>query len=355
MAKLAVLKDFKQKFDVEVENYLDKVILETKKRDSFMAEAVEYVKKMVMAGGKRLRPAFMYYGYLAAGGKEKSKILRASVGIELIHIFLLIHDDIMDQDGKRHGLDTLHTKYRKFGERIFKNKNCEHFGNSMAMIIGDMVGALGNQVIYESEFDPRLLMKALSKLQSIVSMTVIGQSQDFHIEFRGKATEKEVMSMYENKTAKYSIEGPLHLGAILSGAGEKNIQGLSKYAIPLGIAFQIQDDILGIFGSEEKLGKKVGADIIEGKQTLLVIKAKQKANEKQKKKMNFLLGKKDLKMDEARIFQDIIRETGALDYAKNLSQELVIKAKKELGTMKINAEAKNFLTEIADYMINREL
>jgi geranylgeranyl diphosphate synthase, type I len=225
----------------------------------------------------------------------------------------------------------------------------------MAIIIGDMVGALGNQIIFESQFKAELIIRALAKLQSIVSMTVIGQSQDLYIEYRGQANEKEILSMYENKTAKYTVEGPLHLGAILGGASETIVTGLSRYAIPLGIAFQLQDDILGVFGNEKKLGKKIGADIIEGKQTLLVTRAKIKANIQQMKILKAILGKKDLTRKDIKNFQDVLRKTSALDYVENLSYEFVLKAKRELQKIKINQEAKDFLDDIADYMIEREL
>lgn len=355
MGKLAVLEDFKEKIDIEIEKYLNRIIRETAKRDLMTADALRYVKKVVLAGGKRLRPAFMYFGYLAAGGKEKEKMLKAAVSIEFIHLFLLIHDDIMDQDDKRHGLDTLHIRYEKLGRKLFKGKDNRHFGNSMAMIIGDMIGALGNQIIFESKFKPELIMRALSKLQTIIAMTVIGQSQDVYIEYKGRATEKEVMRMCENKTAKYTVEGPLHLGAILGGASEKTLGGLSRYAVPLGTAFQIQDDILGAFGLEEKMGKKVGADIIEGKQTLIVVRAKEKANRAQKKILDSTLGKRGLTKQDMLDFQRVARETGAYDYAKNFSRKLVLEAKRELAKIEISKEAKDFLQDIADYMIEREL
>jgi len=225
----------------------------------------------------------------------------------------------------------------------------------MAIIIGDMINALGGKILFESQFKAENILKALSKLQDIISYTVAGEAQDICIEYRGKATEAEVLRMYEHKTAKYSIEGPLQLGAILAGGSEEIFSGFSKYAIPLGIAFQIQDDILGIFGSEEKLGKTIGADIIEGKQTLLAVKAKEKANQAQLKTLNSLLGKKDLTRAEVKKFQNIIKETGALNYADNLAKDLILKSKKELQNLQINQEAKNFLLEIADFMIEREL
>lgn len=355
MAKLESLKILKKQFDVELRQAFDDALKDVEKRDVFIFEALKYVKKISLVAGKRLRPSFMYYGYLAGGGKEKEKIIKTAISIEFIHNFLLIHDDIMDRDKMRHNLDTVNFHYARVGKKIFGTADDVHFGDSMAIIIGDMVGALGNKILFSSKFKAENIIKALIKLQDIISGTVIGQAQDFYIQYRGETTEKEVLKMYENKTAKYTIEGPLHLGAILGGATEEALNGLSLYAIPIGIAFQIQDDILGIFGSEEKLGKTIGADIIEGKQTLLVVKAKEKANKNQKKVLNSLLGKKDLTQAEIKEFRNIIRETGALDYANDLAKKLIEKSKNELKNLQIDQEAKNFLMEIADFMIEREL
>lgn len=341
--------------DAEIEAYFARVIEETEKVDKNITQAVKYAQKIIMSGGKRARAAFMYYGYLAVGGKERKKMIKASVSIELIHAFLLMHDDIIDQDGFRHGIATIHEHYRKIAQKYFKNKNAEHFGNSMALIIGDMIGALGNQVIFESKFEPKLIMKALHRLQGVISFTVVGESEDVLIENRGKATEKEIMRMYENKTAKYTIEGPLHLGAILGGADEKFLEALSFYAIPVGIAFQIQDDILGAFGNSAKLGKEVGSDIKQGKQTILVAKALQKADSKQKAVIKNCLGNKNLSQKDLKKFRQAIIETGSLDYAKNLARELVTKGKKKIEEANINLEAKKFMLGIADYMVNREV
>ena len=350
-----ILADFKEKVDVEIEIYLDKAIKEAEEKDAVIADSLKYVKKVILSGGKRLRPAFMYYGYLAVGGKEKEKIIKASVSIELIHTFLLIHDDIIDRDSKRHGLPTINNRYEKISKKLFLGKNAEHFGNSMAIIIGDMVCALGNQIIFNSEFDPKLIMKALDALQDIISYTVIGQSLDLYTEYKKQSTEKEILKICEYKTAKYTIEGPLYLGAILGGADKKILSAITQYSIPVGTAFQIQDDILGIFGSEKKLGKDVGSDIKEGKQTLLLLKAKEKADKNQKKILKNLLGKKDLNLQDIKTFQKIIVETGALDYAQELSKKMVTQGIEVIEKAEINSEAKNFMIGIANYIINRKL
>lgn len=355
MSKLATLAEFKRKIDPEIEKYFEKVIREALKKNQDIADALKHSKKIIMSGGKRVRAAFMYYGYLAAGGKELKKVLKASVSIELIHLYLLIHDDIIDRDGKRHGIITLHEYYKKIGAGFSKSKDPCHFGISMAIIVGDTINAMGNQIISELEFNSKSILKALSILQSIMSITVIGESQDIHIENRGKASVEEILEMYENKTAKYTFEGPLHLGAILGGAGGKFLKHLSGYAVPAGIAFQIQDDILGVFGDEGKTGKPVGSDIRQGKYTILVAKAFEKSDPGQKKILASCLGNKKLAKKDVDAFRDVIIKTGSLEYAKKLSLELVFKAKKELEKIKMNSEAKRFLRDIAEHMIQREL
>jgi len=350
------LRSFKDKIDPEIKLFFDKVLDESKKEKLIVTDALKQVKKITLSGGKRLRPALMHCGYLGVGGKDEKEIIKTSVSIELIHIFLLIHDDVIDNDKTRHGQETIHTQYARIGKIISKGKrDSKHFGNSMGIVVGDIIGGLGNQILFKANFPAELVVKALHHLQGIVAMVAVGEAQDVFIEHRRSATEKDVMDMYKNKTAKYTIEGPLHLGAILGGAGEDVLEKITQFSVPIGIAFQIQDDILGVFGNEKKIGKPVGSDIREGKQTILVVKAMQTASAKQKKTLNKLLGKKDLTKTEIAEFKKVIIETGALDYSKNLAQKLIKEGKSHLADLTFNAEAKNFLFGVADYMTAREI
>jgi geranylgeranyl diphosphate synthase type I len=281
----AELKAFKARLDPKISAYFDMVLEHSAKEDDLIAEALGHAREIVLSGGKRLRAAFMYYGYLGAGGMEEERILDTSVSVELIHAFLLVHDDIIDRDEIRHGIPTLHRRYADFGKRFFPEKDTEHFGNSIALIMGDMLCAFGNDIIFRSAFPHQRVFQALSQLQRIVSYTVIGQARDVYMEYKREATEEEIIKMYTNKTAKYTVEGPLHLGAILAGAPQELLDGLSAYAVPLGIAFQIQDDILGVFGTEKRIGKPIGSDIEEGKITILVSRALRGGTPGQKKRI----------------------------------------------------------------------
>ncbi|MEI8096606.1 MAG: polyprenyl synthetase family protein, partial [Candidatus Moraniibacteriota bacterium] len=351
------LKEFKARLDPKIGAYFDIAIEKAIKEDVFVADALKYSQAFVLAGGKRLRAAFMYYGYIGAGGKEEEEMLKTSMSIELIHAFLLVHDDIIDKDDTRHGIATFHQHYADIGKLLFPGKNNEHFGNSIAIVIGDMLGAFGNDIIFSSAFPLEQKFKALLKLQDIVSYTVIGQVRDVYIEYVGSASEAEILSMYRNKTAKYTVEGPLYLGALLAGASKELLNGFSAYSIPLGIAFQIQDDILGIFGNEKRIGKPVGSDIAEGKITLLVSRALRDGTFVQKKRiMKILSLGEELQEKEIEEFRSIIKDTGALDGTKQLAGEYIEEGKHALGEIQniLDPRAYDFLFSIAEYMMKRE-
>jgi geranylgeranyl diphosphate synthase type I len=349
------LQKYKKIVDRKLAEYFAEKIREAKKIDSLAVQAAKNIRDLTLAGGKRLRAAFMYWGYIAVGGSEIEKIIEASMSIELTHIFLLIHDDIIDRDSFRHGVPTMHNVYEKMARKLYFKKDPKHFGDSMAMIVGDMAAAAGNEIIFNSRFTPEKILKALDKLQNIVSETVTGEMTDVVLEMRGKASEKEILRVHKNKTAKYTIEGPLHLGALLAGAEGKILEDLSAYAVPVGIAFQIQDDILGVFGSEKKLGKPVCSDLREGKQTLLIVKALEMGTSGDRNLIKKLLGNKKTTAAEIEDFRNIIRKTGSLDYSRNLAKKFVDRGKQALQKSVIKKEAKDFMIGIADYIVNREV
>jgi geranylgeranyl diphosphate synthase, type I len=351
------LKSFKERLDPKIASYFDTVIAEAGKEDDLVAESISHMRELVLSGGKRLRAALMYYGYLAAGGREEEKIIDTTVAVELIHAFLLVHDDIIDRDAIRHGVPTLHSRYTDYSKRFFPDKDAEHFGESIALIMGDMLFAFGNDIIFRAPFDKELVFKTLSKLQNIVSFTVIGQARDVYMEYKRDATEEEILKMYVNKTAKYTVEGPLHLGAVLAGATPELLEDLSAYAIPLGIAFQIQDDILGVFGSEERIGKPIGSDIAEGKITLLVSLALKEADNSQRDRLKHILGLGDaMTLDDVAAFRSIMEMSGALAGARSLSIRYIAEGKAALERLrgKIDPRAHEFLSGIAEYMLDRD-
>jgi geranylgeranyl diphosphate synthase type I len=339
----------------ELEHYFDIAIADAKKEDRLIAEALMQTKKITLAGGKRIRGTLLCQAYFSVGGKEKKKILKVAAAIELVHMFLLIHDDIMDRGNLRHGQETVHKLFAdKKRKNIFASE-ADHFGNSVAIITGELLYVMANKIIADAGFDYKATVAVLAKLQSIVGTTIFGQSQDIGIAYNKNVTEKEVLAMYKNKTARYTFEGPLHMGAILTGTSDKKTLGIfSRYALPLGIAFQIQDDILGVFGSTKKIGKSTFSDIEEGKKSLIVVKAFKFASIFQRKQLKSILGKKNLTQKEIKIFQNIIMSTGALNYAKGLASKQFTQGKKEIEKAVLFPKEKKFFIELVEYLEKRE-
>ncbi|HEX8974846.1 MAG TPA: polyprenyl synthetase family protein [Patescibacteria group bacterium] len=349
------LEGLKKAIDKELGTHFDRIIVDAEKKDPLIAEALRQTKKIAISGGKRIRGALVCHGYFGAGGREKKKIMKVAVAIELVHLYLLVHDDIIDRGDLRHGEMTLHEFFAHKKKKTSPEEK-KRFGDSVAIIVGDMLYVLANKLVAQAGFGANETVQALALLQDYVGTTIVGQSQDIAIENDRSVGEKEVLAMYENKTAKYTFESPLRVGMALAGCNDRKTFGsISGYAEAVGIAFQIQDDILGVFGSEKKIGKSVASDIEEGKQSLMVVKARQTGNANQKKQLASILGKKNVTKKEVAAIQTIIKETGALAYCQKMAKEKFAKGKQEIEKAILLKETKNFLVSLVRYLEGREI
>lgn len=349
------LLQFKRVLDKELEKFLAKKVNEAAKISPYAKELMEHIYDLTLRGGKRIRAALLYYSYLAHGGKNKTEAIRAAMSMELSETYLLIHDDIMDNDNLRRGGVTIHESYRMIAEDKFNGKtNSKDFGVSLGILAGDVSCAISNEIITDCKFAANYKIRALNELNKIYAVEGIGQTLDILSEIRDDVQKKDTILIHELKTVPYTFDGPIKIGAILAGADEKSIKRLEKYSYPLGTAFQIQDDILGMFGSEEKLGKPVTSDLKEGKKTLLILDALEKASDSQKDKILLNLGNKRVNIRGLESVRKIIEQTGSLEYSKKLADDLVKKAISALNGMKLQKQGKEFLLKIADYMVNRD-
>ncbi|MFH1048968.1 MAG: polyprenyl synthetase family protein [Patescibacteria group bacterium] len=349
------LKKFKIVFDKEMEKFLDLKIVQAEKISLSALEMVQNLKNYALSAGKRIRPALMYYGYLALSGKNKKEAMKLAMAAEFIHTFLIIHDDIIDRDNLRRGARSVHYIYKKSAEKNHYQVNASHYGNSQAISIGDMCFGFVGEIIAQSKFDCGIKNKLLEKISDIVFNTAIGQFHDvFAAAAKNGIDMKFALTILEYKTARYTVEGPLHLGAIMAGASDKTLKILSDFAIPLGIAFQIQDDILGVFGSSEETGKPVGADIREGKKTLLIIKALELGNKAQKKEIISALGNPRVSAAQIERARQIIIDTGSFEYSKKLAEKLAGDSRLVLKRSNLNKESKEFFFAVAEFMIKRK-
>ena len=362
MEVMEKLKEHKE----EVDKRLSKYFNEKLQHAVMQSESIEYVKELSeiikefnLRGGKRLRPSFIVEGYKCVGGTDIEAIYDASLAIETMEGFLLIHDDVMDQDDLRRGGKTVHKIYREW----YKNKlggpeeKAVHFGNNIAINAGDIVETFGPEIIANSSFPDELKIKAIKEYTKLSRYTGYGQVLDIIVGQLplDNVTEQQVLTVHTFKTALYSVIGPLQIGAVLGGANQEQIDLMEKFGKPLGVAFQIQDDLLGMFGDEQKLGKAADSDIKEGKRTLLTLKAYQNGTQEQKEKIMKVLGNREATKEEIQELRNIVKETGSYDYSKEKAINLVKEAKEAINNSNFTQEGKNYLLGIADYLINREI
>jgi geranylgeranyl diphosphate synthase type I len=349
------LAEYAVRVEAELARYFDSLIPETRRVAPEALESLMILKEYTLRKAKRLRAALVYYTYRMFGGKDADEALRVSMFIELIQSYLLIHDDVMDQDLLRRGKPTVHTIYKEFHQQRGYRQDALHFGESQAINAGDVACHLALGILSSSNFSAENKIKAITKLHKQIATVGYGQILDVYGSVQATSTESDVMRVHHFKTATYTYETPMFVGALLAGATDRDTFILSDYAIPAGIAFQIQDDILGMFGDEDKLGKANDSDLREGKHTLLIVKALQRASQPEIDVIENALGNPELTDQMADAVRDIVIKTGSLEYSKQLAIQYVKQAKAALAVMPgWNGEGRAFLDGIADYMINRE-
>jgi len=302
----------------------------------FIYEASTHILK---AGGKRLRPTILILTCRLVGGSEE-KALPAAAAVELLHNFTLVHDDIMDRDEFRRGVPTVH----------------KIWGEAYAILAGDLLFSKSFEVMLElvNRGVPKdKVVEAVKYLAWAATTVAEGQALDMSFEERENVSEEEYLTMIEKKTASL-FEASARIGVAIGGGDVESVKNIGAYGRYLGIAFQIQDDILGIKADEKVLGKPVGSDIREGKKTILVIYALKNISNDKKHELLNILGKKDASKEEIDKAIKIIEESGALEHAVKLKEEYAIKALNALNSVhRVDEEAYEMLKEIVDWVINR--
>jgi len=348
--------EFSKKYKAEVENHLRKFFKEKEiTLDHWTStEALNIIEEYTLRGGKRIRAILMILGYKMYGGKDEKAIVEAASSLELIQSYLLIHDDIMDESELRRGKKTVHRIYEDIHLKNGFGGNPQRFGESMALIAGDLANTYAMEILASSDFPDNLKIMALKKLNEVIEYTGYGQIIDVYSSMLENFGENDLLLLHKYKTARYTVEGPLVLGATLAGRGEEE-EKIRNFAIPIGIAFQLQDDILGLFGDEERIGKPVTSDLAEGKKTLLILKALEKGSEEDRKIILSALGNPAVTHEQLKDVREIVRKTGSLDYSINLARKLVNQGKGALSTLDVeNEDYRTILKELADYLINRK-
>ena len=354
------IKEFQTLFEKHIKKYFDEQLVRIEKEfdNGYSKYCIELYKEMCTRKAKRLRASFIYYVYKMLNGANATTAIEMGIIIELMHANWLIIDDFMDLSDTRRGGAAAHkilSQYHK--DHNFKNLDSDHFGDAIAVNIGVAGIFMATNLLLGLDLENGITRELAKNISQKMEITAHGQITDVFNAVGIQVSEENVLKMLKWKTGVYTYENPIHLGAIMAGANEDALKKLSEYAIPGGISFQIQDDILGMFGDSEVMGKSAMDDLKEGKYTLLIHKALENADEKQREILNKQVGNRNLTSEEHELVKKIIEDTGSLEYSKLKAKELVEQAKQSLVknyNPMWNQEGLDYLNNIADYVIERD-
>ncbi len=303
------------------------------------------LKNFLIDSGKRFRPLFAAAGFVGSGGILDAVSINAIASIELVHVCALIHDDVMDGSDTRRGAPSIHRLFEKLHRTESLKGSPEQFGVASAILLGDLALVWASKALHESGMDSQSILRALPLYDEMRVELMAGQYLDVYEQALASESIERSLKVARFKSGKYSIERPLHFGASL--ASGSNLAAYTGYGIPLGEAFQLRDDLLGVFGDPAQTGKPAGDDLREGKRTVLIAATLQRANPAEKDRVNALLGKPDLVLSEVEEIRAIITSSGAADFVENMITELTAEALAAIEIGTITSDAKAFLVHMA--------
>lgn len=317
---LAKLAKYKQAIDEDIAVYAESIRKSTLEYygQRVLDVEVDLFLDMLQRGGKRIRGGLVMAGYEMCGGTDQKMIVQAARAIEMLQAYILIIDDIQDRSSLRRGKPTIHKLVEEYHQRHQLKGDPAHAGISLALMAAISGAHIAQTVLANLDVDPELRIKALSITNRTMAITAHGQTLDIMNQLVDVPSEEDVQHVLEWKTALYTVINPLQVGMVLAGADCAATTAISLYGHYAGKAFQITDDILGIFGDEKELGKTPGDDIREGKGTLLVLYAFKHAKPKDRAFLQQCLGNQRLTSEAFEKCQQIIKDSGALDYARQL-------------------------------------
>ena len=316
--------------------------------DPDLDEPLSALRDLVLAGGKRLRPAFCHWAYVGAGGHpDDPAVIDAGAALEFLHTFALVHDDIMDGSATRRGTDTIHVQFEAGHAMDGWRGEARRFGEGVGILVGDLAFVYADRLLAGA---PGAAHDVFTELRLEVN---VGQYLDLLGTARGRVDGCTARRISRFKSGKYTVERPLHLGAALAGRLDDLADPLSAYGLPLGEAFQLRDDLLGVFGDADLTGKPVGEDLREGKPTLLYAIAVEQASAADAAVLS-RYGAPDLDEGDVVALQDVLHTSGAVEAVEEAIDRLVAEAVEALDRANLHDTARQSLVELAYFVAGRD-
>lgn len=338
---------------------------------SYLAEQREYLTSIaselipvcdalesyLLEGGKRLRPLFAYAGFAATGKVPDRAAIRAISSLELLQACALIHDDLMDGSDTRRGKPAIHRHFENLHIQGSMAGVATQFGEAAAVLLGDLALVWSDHMLHNSGISPTSLTAALRVHDEMRIELMAGQYLDVREAGEKNPSVERSLRIARYKSGKYTIERPLHLGCVIAepetADNSELLSTLSAYGLPLGEAFQLRDDLLGIFGDPQETGKPAGDDLREGKRTVLMAMTYERADEKSSAELSKNLGRKDLTLEDVEKLRSIITESGAVAEVERLIDSLAEQSHAAAQSDVISPTARPFLLGLADSAVKR--
>ncbi|GAA4973686.1 polyprenyl synthetase family protein [Actinoplanes utahensis] len=311
------------------------------------------LSRFVLSGGKRLRPMFCYWGWRGAGGADTDAIVTAAAALELFHAFALIHDDIMDGSERRRGEPSVHQLFTDRHTLSSWRGDAARYGFNTALLGGDLCAVWADQMFQDCGLSREQVHRGYAVFCGMRTEVIAGQYLDL-VSGVGEGTAAGALTVIRMKSARYTVTRPLQIGAALAGADDDMLAAFASFGDPLGDAFQLRDDVLGVFGDPAVTGKSVLDDLREGKRTVMMAYARDRATREQATRIKELLGSPGLDADGAAELRRIIVDTGALERTERLIEKRLSTAVAALAAAPVPAEVSAQLMFLADGAVNRQ-
>lgn len=313
----------------------------------------EALEEFLLDGGKRFRPLFGYAGLRASGRDATKADIRALASLELLQACALIHDDLMDGSDTRRGKPSIHRHFENMHQKHALDGVAAEFGEAAAVLLGDLALVWADQMLNTSEI---ALQPVLTIYNEMRVELMAGQYLDVREAGERNHSVARSLRIARYKSGKYSIERPLHIGAVIgsSSINHELLQALSAYGLPLGEAFQLRDDMLGVFGNPEVTGKPAGDDLREGKRTVLIAMTLERASGDDRANLLAELGNPDLSPPQVEELRTIIRNSGAVEEVESLIESLMTESLNAINNPAISTDAHELLEVMAHAAVTRK-